>query len=124
MRSDHLKDHMKVHQKYSPTNKTAQSVEDICRDLVLEIVDKVVTCKEEISGKKRKHEEVKCEAQTSIDKEALEKSAPKINKEYEDKIGLVKALYKILNKSVVQEQSFPPEWQNALDSKGREIGLG
>ena len=41
MRSDHLKDHMKVHQKYSHTNKTPQSAEDICRDLVLEIVDKV-----------------------------------------------------------------------------------
>ena len=29
MRSDHVKGHMKVHQKYSPTNDTPQSAEDI-----------------------------------------------------------------------------------------------
>ena len=116
MRSDHLKDHMKVHQKYSSTNKTPQSEEDICRDLVLEIVDKIVKTKEESSGIKRKLEEVEYEAQTTFDEEALEKSALKINKQYEEKIGLGKALYKILNKGVVQEESFPPDWKNALDS--------
>ena len=67
MRSDHVKGHMKVHQKYSPTNDTPQSVEDICRDLVLEIVSKVVAAVEETSGIKRKHVEVECEAQTTID---------------------------------------------------------
>ena len=50
MRSDHVKDHMKVHQKYSLTNKTPKSTEDMCRDLVLEIVDKVVFPVEEIVG--------------------------------------------------------------------------
>ena len=30
MRSDHVKGHMQVHQKYSPTNDTPQSAEDIC----------------------------------------------------------------------------------------------
>ena len=54
-------------------------------------------------------------AQTTIDEKALERSALKINKEYEEKIELGKALYKILNKGVVQEESFPPEWQKALD---------
>ena len=39
----------------------------------------------------------------------------KINKEYEEEVKLGKALYKILNKGVVQEESFPPEWQRALD---------
>ena len=77
MRSNNVKKHMKVHQKYSSTNKTPQSEEDICRDLVLEIVDKIVTSKEESSGIKQKHEEVECEAQTTIDVEALEKSALK-----------------------------------------------
>jgi len=47
MRSDHMKGHMEVHQKYSPTNETPQSAEDICRDLVLEIVGKVVAPVEE-----------------------------------------------------------------------------
>ena len=116
MRSNNVKKHMKVHQKYSSTNKTPQSEEDICRDLVLEIVDKIVTTKEESSGIKRKLEEVEYEAQTTFDEEALEKSALKINKQYEEKIGLGKALYKILNKGVVQEESFPPDWKNALDS--------
>ena len=71
---------------------------------------KVVALVEETSGIKRKHAEVECEAQTTIDKKAL-----KINKEYEEKVELGKALYKILNKGVVQEESFPPEWQKALD---------
>ena len=115
MRSDHVKGHMKVHQKYSPTNDTPQSVEDICRDLVLEIVSKVVAPVEETSGIKRKHVEVECEAQTTIDEKALEIAALKINKEYEEKVELGKALFKILNKGVVQEESFPPEWQRALD---------
>ena len=68
MRSDHVKGHMKVHQKYSPTNKTPQSAKDICRDLVLEIVEKVVAPVEETSGIKRKHVEVECEVQTTINK--------------------------------------------------------
>ena len=114
MRSDNLKGHMKVHVKYSI--ESSLSTEDICRDLVLEIVDKIVTTKEESSGIKRKLEEVEYEAQTTFDEEALEKSALKINKQYEEKIGLGKALYKILNKGVVQEESFPPDWKNALDS--------
>ena len=62
MRSDHVKGHMQVHQKYSPTNDTPQSAEDICRDLVLEIVGKVVAPVEETSRIKRKHVEVECKA--------------------------------------------------------------
>ena len=53
--------------------------------------------------------------QTTIDEKALEIAALKINKEYEEEVKLGKALYKILNKGVVQEESFPPEWQKALD---------
>ena len=92
MRSDHLKDHMKVHQKYSPTNKTPQSVEDICSDMVLEIADKVVSSTKESSGVKRKYEEVTTEAQATIDDEALEQSALKIQREFEEKTALGKAL--------------------------------
>ena len=53
--------------------------------------------------------------QTTIDEKALEIAALKINKEFEEEVELGKALYKILNKGVVQEESFPPEWQRALD---------
>ena len=115
MKSDNVKGHMKIHQKYLHMNKTPQSTEDIYRDLVLKIVGKVVGPIEETSGIKRKHEEAECEEQTKIDKKALEISALKINKEYGEKIELGKALYEILNKGVVQEESFPPEWQKALD---------
>ena len=114
MRSDNLKSHKKIHVEYSI--ESSLSTEDICRDLVLEIVDKIVTTKEESSGIKRKHEVVEREAQTTIDEEALEKSALKINKQYEEKIGLGKALYKILNKGVDQEESFQPDLKNTLDS--------
>jgi hypothetical protein len=104
--------HMKVHVKYS--NESPQSTQDICRDLPRKIVNEVVTSTEESSGMKRKYEEVTGEAQATIDKEALEQSALKIQREYEDKIALGKALYKIINKGVVQEESCPPQWQNAL----------
>ena len=79
IRDDNLKRHRKVHLKYS--NKTPQSTEDTCRDLVLEIADKVVATVEESSGTKRKHEVVEREAQITIDEEALKKSALKINKD-------------------------------------------
>ena len=114
IRSDTLKRHRKVHLKYSI--ESSLSTEDTCRDLVLEIVDQVADPKDVSSGIKRKHEEVEYEAQTTFDEEALEKSALKINNQYEEKIGLGKALYKILNKGVVQEESFPSDWKNALDS--------
>ena len=72
MRSDNVKGHMKIHQKYSSTIKTPQSARDMCRDLVLDIVDKVVAPVEETSGIKRKHEEVECEVRTTIDEKSLE----------------------------------------------------
>ena len=77
MRSDIVKRHMEIYVKYS--NEYPQSTEDICT----EIVDKIVGLVEESSGMKRKHEEIteKIEHETTIDEEALEKSALKINKE-------------------------------------------
>ena len=56
----------------------------------------------------------------------MEQSALKIQREYEEKIALGKALYKILNEGEVQEESFPPQWQNALDlylKQGHQIDL-
>ena len=116
MRSDNLERHMHVHNKNSPNEKPPQSAEAMCRDLVLDVVDKVVALEEESSGMKRKHEEVECEAKTTIDMEALRKSALKLNKEYEDKLELGKALYKLLDKGLIQEESFLPDWKNALES--------
>ena len=67
----------------------------MCMNLILEIVDKVVTSKDESYGMKRKFEEFTVEAQTSIDEVALRISALKIQREYAEKIALGKALYKI-----------------------------
>ena len=91
MRSDNVKRHMQVS------------------------VDKVVDPVEESSRVKQKREEVTGEVQATIDEETLEQSALKIQREYEEKIALGKALYKIVNEGEVQEESFPPQWQNALD---------
>ena len=68
-----------------------------------------------VSTERKDEENENKDAQTTIDEKALEIAALKINKEYEEKVELGKALYKILNKGVVQEESFPPEWQKALD---------
>ena len=67
IRSDTLKRHRKVHLKYSI--ESSLSTEDMCRDLVLEIVDQVADPKDVISGMKRKHEEVECETQTTENKD-------------------------------------------------------
>ena len=110
--------------KYS--NESPQSTQDMCRNLLLEIVDKVVDPVEESSRVKQKHEEVTGEVQATIDEETLEQSALKIQREYEEKIALGKALYEILNEGEVQEESFPPQWQNALDlylKQGHQIDL-
>ena len=102
MRSDHLTRHLKQHSEKDKNNPATNiygtnnynTTSDVLAD---------------------KEDEVESKAQTTIDEKALERSALKINKEYEQKVELGKALYKILNKGVVQEESFPPEWHKALD---------
>ena len=102
MRSDVLARHMKQHSKRNESNP----VTNISMTKNYNTTSNVLADRED---------EVECEPHTTIDEKALERSALKINKEYEEKIELGKALYKILNKGVVQEESFPPEWQKALD---------
>ena len=48
MRSDNVTKHMKIHLKYTPEG------DDLCKDIVLELVDNVV---EQRSGFKRKYDE-------------------------------------------------------------------
>ena len=102
MRSDHLTRHMKQHSKRNESNPVTN----------ISVTKNYNTTSSVLADRE---DEVECEAQTTIDEKALEIAALKINKEYEEKIELGKALYKILNKGVVQEESFPPEWQKALD---------
>ena len=102
MRSDVLARHMKQHSKRNESNPVTN----------ISVTKNYNTTSSVLADRE---DEVECEPQTTIDEKALEITALKINKEYEEKVELGKALYKILNKGVVQEESFPPEWQKALD---------
>ena len=102
MRSDVLARHMKQHSKRNESNPVTN----------ISVTKNYNTTSSVLADRE---DEVECEAQTTIDEKALEIAALKINKEYEEEVKLGKALYKILNKGVVQEESFPPEWQRALD---------
>ena len=134
MRSDILQRHIKVHLKYQPENK---SNEEMCRELVLEMVDKVVdpSSTPERTGTKRKYSDSTQEYHLDsrkheenhlalIDMKALRKAALKNSEEYKEKINLGKALYKILGEGNVEEESFPNDWKEALDvymKQGHEI---
>ena len=102
MRSDVLARHMKQHSKRNESNPVTN----------ISVTKNYTTTSSVLADRE---DEVECEPQTTIDEKALERTALKINKEYEEKVELGKALYKILNKGVVQEESFPPDWQKALD---------
>ena len=136
MRSNNQGRHMKVHQNIQPEIHL-KSNEEICRELLLELVDKAVdpTPAQGGSGMKRKyfdstqeyhlnsrkHEENDL---VSIDMKALRKAAVKNSEEYKEKINLGKALYKILGEGNVEEESFPNDWKEALDvymKQGHEI---
>ena len=98
MRSDHLTRHLKQHSEKDTNNP----------DTNIYATNNYNTTSGVLADRE---DEVECEAQTTIDEKALEIAALKMNKKYEEKVELGKALYKILNKGVVQEESFPPEWQ-------------
>ena len=104
MRSDNVKRHMKQHTKKNESNPVTN----------ISVTNNYNTISG-VSTERKDEENENKDAQTTIDEKALEIAALKINKEYEEKVELGKALYKILNKGVVQEESFPPEWQRALD---------
>ena len=55
-------------------------------------------------------------ANLKFDLEALEKAALEKHEVYLEKMALGEALYKILDKGVVTEESFPIDWKDALDS--------
>ena len=141
MRSDNVKQHMKVHLQYQTKIHTKSNVE-LCRELVLEIAGKVVNSQptEGVNlvrtGTKRKfNEEINQQVVAeflnkdlsiipSFDLETLEKAALEKHEEYQQKIALGAALYKILDKGVVTEESFPNDWKEALDlymKQGHEI---
>lgn len=104
MRSDVLARHMKQHSMRNESSPVTN----------ISVTNNYNTISG-VSTERKDEENENKDAQTTIDEKALEIAALKINKEYEEEVKLGKALYKILNKGVVQEESFPPEWQKALD---------
>ena len=110
MRSDILQRHIKVHLKYQPENK---SNEEMCRELVLEMVDKVV---DQTPGKdlnvernelKRKFED------SEIDD--VRKVILKTTEEYKNKIALGKTVYNVLGEGEGEEEALPNDMKRALE---------
>ena len=132
MRSDHIKQHMKVHLKYQP---------ELCGEVVLETTEHIVEKYNPTKDVKVERDELKrkFEGEESVaskfsnrdfsvnlkfDSEALEKAALEKHEEYLQKIAFGETLYKILGKGVVTEESFPNDWKDALDlymKQGNEI---
>ena len=108
MRSDTITRHMKMHQKY-----TAEEGSDtICKDIVLDLVDKVLEeNRSDINIKCSEHGDAYLEPQIKrkyheageIDAKTLEKKMVEQTKEYKHKIALGENIYKILGKGEAEE---------------------
>ena len=108
MRSDILARHMKQH------SSTLQSIAQICKDIVLELVDKVLDM-QSASTTKRKFED-------NDSDEDLEKEMVRNNIEYKRKITLGKKVYKILGRTDIEQDSlkgnFSAKRPKSLGKKG------
>ena len=108
MRSDNVTKHMKIHLKY-----TAEEGSDtICKDIVLDLVDKVLEeNRSDINIKCSEHGDAYLEPQIKrkyheageIDAKTLEKKMVEQTKEYKHKIALGENIYKILGKGEAEE---------------------
>jgi hypothetical protein len=117
MRSNNVKGHMKVHEKYIAKIEL-QTNEEMCRELVMDLVfkavgkvDKPSTPRNDCDGVEKAGIKRKYNEDTSIiDIEALREAACKKTQEYREKIKLGEKLFKIL------EEEFTSEWKAALDT--------
>ena len=101
MRSDHLIRHKKQHLSVQQTR------EEICKDVVLEQVDKVVDM-QSAPWTKRKFED-------NDSDDDLEKEMVKDNNEYKRKITLGRKVYKILGRTDIEQGSLTLDRKEALD---------
>jgi hypothetical protein len=104
MRSDHLKGHMKQHNKFK-VKIELQSNEDMCREP--DLVENVVGKFDEPSTSRNDCDGV--EKTGIITTEALREATRKMTQEYRDKIRLGEELYKILGEGEVEEEAFSCE---------------
>ena len=114
MRSDNIKEHMKVHLKIQSENKPN---EELCRELVFEVVDNVIEkCnstnvhKVEKNELKRKLEETETDDDDNVRKVILLKT-----EEYKKKIALGKTVYKVLGEGEGEEEALPYNYKRALE---------
>ena len=100
MRSDHLIRHMKQH------SSALQSTTQICKDIVLELVDKVVDMQSAHTTKRK--------LEDNDSDEDLEKEMIRNNIEYKRKITLGKKVYKILGRTDIEQESLTLDMKEAL----------
>ena len=101
MRSDVLARHKK---QYS---STLQSTAQICKDIVLELVDKVVDMQSARTTKRK--------LEDNDSDEDLEKEMVRNNIEYKRKITLGKKVYKILGRTDIEQGSLTLDMKEAID---------
>ena len=101
MRSDVLARHMKQH------SSALQSTAQICKDIVLELVDKVVDMQSARTTKRK--------LEDNDSDEDLEKEMVRNNIEYKRKITLGKKVYKILGRTDIEQGSLTLDMKEAID---------
>ena len=101
MRSDVLARHMKQH------SSTLQSTAQICKDIVLELVDKVLDMQSACTTKRK--------LEDNDSDEDLEKEMVRNNIKYKRKITLGKKVYKILGRTDIEQESLTLDMKEALD---------
>ena len=148
LRSDNVSRHMKVHIVYTTVNQIENS-EEICKDIVMEILDKMFV--PEDSTSKRKHDEEHdqptlkrkhCDDDTEnctttkrndaqdqpvikrkyeIDYEDLEKIMKEETDEFDRKIALGEAIEKILHEGEVKQAALSKDKQESLQLYRRNV---
>ena len=132
MRSDHLNRHMKVHIIYTSPEVQSENSEEICKDIVNDIVDKMfmqenstLEITHDQATLKRKHDD-DVQAQSNIKKkykidvEDLEKAMEKENDEYNRIIAFGEAIEKVLRKGKVKQASLSKDKKEALEAYRKE----
>ena len=133
MRSDKLKRHMRVHIIYTSPEVQTENSEEICKDIVNDIVNKMF---EQNAATERKHDgeheqptrkrkldgdvtednhptsKIKCNV---INIDALRKSMEEQTAEYDRKLALGKAVDTILGEGEVKQSALSKDLQEALD---------
>ena len=124
IRSDTLKRHRKVHDKYE-CNSTYQTNEEICKDLVMGLVDNVLekmgtqTVDNENKDQNNKRYGLKRVFDDSnkqlIDVQALRKSIIKDEQQYILKVELGREVFNYIHEAKIIQESLSKERLEALD---------